>query len=443
VVVLVASCSDDAASPDADVGPGPDHAVTDGIQPSETTTTPDGSPGDAALSDAGPTPDLPPGSWIVVPDDHATIGAAVAAASAGQTIVVKAGTYPEQVDVDKSVDIIAFGNGPVWVDAACTRTHCIRVTASQVKLKGLGCQNSIDAGVLIENGAGNVTLEGMTIEDFDCKNQGPEYRAGVGAWYAGSKITLLNNTVTRRVKLTGGLAGGKSNCVWFKSTNSSPSGGGHLIKGNKLSGCYDCIGGETESDIHGCFDKDTVIENNTISDCYDDGIQVEGGTQNVVVRNNTIKRAAIGIASAGAQTGPLTIEKNTITEGKPGYYDFSTCFKIGKTGAGTTYFTDNTCILSGSNCLAPGGMGCGGWSQTNSGLNTIVTKGNKISTSYYVIELSGPPAAGTSFDNDCLHTTDTTRFVKWNGQQYDDLAAFQSATGQENNGTQSSSCSTP
>ena len=38
------------------------------------------------------------------------------------------------------------------------------------------------------------------------------------------------------------------------------------------------------------------------------------------------------------------------------------------------------------------------------------------------------------FDWDALFTTDPTRFVRWEGIRYDDLSAFQSATGQEPSG---------
>ena len=125
----------------------------------------------------------------------------------------------------------------------------------------------------------NVTVQNNTVQDFDCRNQGPEFRAGVGSWYAGSGHRILNNTITRRVELSGGLAGGQSNGIWFKSTTASPSGGGHLISGNVIKGVYDGIGGETEDDPRCGFDRNTTIENNTIDTCYDDGISVEGGTQ--------------------------------------------------------------------------------------------------------------------------------------------------------------------
>ena len=42
---------------------------------------------------------------IYVPDDYATIQAAVDAASTGDTIIVKDGTYSEHVDVNKSLTI--------------------------------------------------------------------------------------------------------------------------------------------------------------------------------------------------------------------------------------------------------------------------------------------------------------------------------------------------
>jgi parallel beta-helix repeat protein len=175
--------------------------------------------------------------------------------------------------------------------------------------------------------------------------------------------------------------------------------------------------------------KDSVIEGNTIRNCYDDGIQVEGRNENVRVRNNTITGCGLGIALAPNMVGPLYIEGNTITDLQPGEYGLQACFKLGDGGSGTAHFTGNTCKSSGD-----------GFKQTNSGMTKIIASDNCIVVSRYVIELSGAPASGTSFNGNTLYTSDSGRFVKWNGSTYLSLSAFQSATGQEANGVQSQSC---
>jgi hypothetical protein len=72
-------------------------------------------------------------------------------------------------------------------------------------------------------------------------------------------------------------------------------------------------------------------------------------------------------------------------------------------------------------------------------MNPIVARNNQINVTRYVIEI-GPPGAGTSFDGDCLWSSDTTRFVEYNNSRYLTIAAFRAATGNEASGVQSPSC---
>jgi hypothetical protein len=379
----------------------------------------------------------PIGAEVIVGGEggFVTIAEAITAASNGDTIRVRAGTYSEEVVIDRPITLTAFGDGPVIIDAGCVHQNAVRLsvgTASGATVRGLEIRNAIDAAVLINDpSVQSVTIDGNAIHDFDCRDQGAEYRAGVAVAYGGSGQRITGNTITRRLELPGGSYGGRSDCIWFKSSSESPSGGGHYIAYNTVQGCYDGIGGEVEDDPRGGFDRDTIIEHNLVYDCYDDGIQVEGGTADVRVRNNHIERCGIGIANAPNLTGPVYFENNTILNGVPGRHGNVLCFKLGDNGTGVAYYSDNRCLLTGD-----------GWGQTNRGNNPIVARGNEIHVSRYVIELTGPPAVGTSFDGNCLYTSDPNRFVKWGNATYRNLAAFRSGAGQELTGSSSSSCGT-
>ncbi len=357
-----------------------------------------------------------------------SINQAIEGAGNGDTISVQAGTYREKVDINKQITLTNAGDGMVWIDGECSRSYGIRVTSGNVTVKDIGVKKTTKEGIFIEN-APNVTIEGNTIQDYNCQDSGTQSSAGVASKYSGS-TKVLNNRITRRVEI-GGSQKGQGNGIWFKSTSSNPSGGGHLISGNTIVGGYDGIGGEGEDDTRGLFDRDTVIENNTVSDCNDDGIQVEGGNVNIRVRNNKILRCALGIASAPNLVGPLYIENNTIIEGSPGHYGNVACFKIGDNGQGTTYYTGNYCDVPGD-----------GWAETNDKTNTIISRNNTIKTNRYVIEIESlSSGAYLDFDNDCLYTSDSTRFVKYlGGVRYGSLSEFQSKTGQEKNGRSSASC---
>lgn len=367
---------------------------------------------------------------------YATINAAVQAAGPGQAIAIHAGVYPEQVELDKAVTLRPYGDGPVWIDGGCARAVGVHVTAAGATVAGLGIRLTAAQGVLVEGlTVGGVTLDHLTVQDFDCAGADQAYAAGIAVWYGGPGQRVTNNTITRRVALPGGPRGMEDG-IWFKSTSQAPSGGGHTIAGNTVVGGFDGIGGEAEGDVHGAFDGDTTIANNTISQCWDDGIQVDGNTTNVAVTGNRITGCGDGVSLDPAWGGPLTIGGNTITGvvGQLDYYGNLLCFKVGGGGTGAATLADNVCAMP------PGSTG-GGIGEENSGLSPLVTRGNVFQVDYYVFEFPDTPPAGSSFDGDCMHSTDPIgRFVKWGGTRYDSLAAFQAATGQELNGTQSTAC---
>jgi hypothetical protein len=378
-------------------------------------------------------------------DTYKTINSAITAAQNGYLVKIHAGTYPEQVEVNKSVTLQAFGDGQVWVDGGNTRNVGIRVSAPNVVVDGLGVKNTLAQGILLggDQYAGsvkNVTIQNCTIQDFDMTGAqiGDAYRAGVAAYYSGSGMKILNNTIIRRT--SGNMDQGTSNGIWFKSRTANQSGGGHLISGNTIKYAHDGIGGEEEDDPHGTFDKDTVVEFNTIDTCWDDGIQVEGGNANIKIRHNDIQRCNIGIATAPNLIGPIYIEYNRITNGRNGIDPtLVSCFKMGDNGVGVAYYTGNTCILTPkvSN----------GWFQTNEGQNAIVARNNKIHVNGYIVfqtNWTNPTQqTNTSFDNDCLYTADSTRFVKWNNIAPMTFDTWRATYGQEPNGKIDQNCPDP
>lgn len=370
---------------------------------------------------------------------YATINAAIAAATPGQTIRIKAGTYAEQVGVTKTLTLTAYGDGPAIVSGGNTRANGLVLDGNAITVRGLTIQNTKGAAILIHGD--RATIDGNTIQDFDSDNSGPEADAGIAAYYSGPGQTITNNTITRRVALNGGdNTKGQSNGIYFKSNSTDrASGGGHTITGNRITGGYDCIGGQVEDDAHGSFDGNTLISSNIVDTCYDDGIQAEGGDANVHIQDNIVTHAANGISTAPVLSGPIYIERNTITDGRAGFYGVMNCWKIGNQGHGVAYYTGNRCILP---AYTQGGVTytASGWAQSNPGINPIVARGNTVVVSRYVIEWTSPVESGTSFDGDCLWTSDSGRFIKWPSGQYLTITAWRSATGNEANGTQSATC---
>lgn len=363
-----------------------------------------------------------------------SINSAIQSAQSGDTVEINAGVYKEQVDISKPITLV--GNGAVWIDGECSRKYGIQITSSSVTIKGIGVKKTQEQGIIVRNtSSSNITIEGNTVTDFNCQQTGDQYAAGIASWYGGSNIKVLNNTITARVDISGGQRI-KGNGIWFKSNNDNPSGGGHTISGNSITGGYDGIGGEEEGSDRGSFDKDTVIENNTIKDCWDDGIQTEGGNVNITVKNNRIEGCGTGIAFAPNKIGPLNVLNNTIigNTSARGVHGQLMCYKIGRGGSGITYLTSNFCSIPGT---SDGGDGI---QQTNKGVSPIVSRKNVFTVSRYVLEITDSLPAGSSFNEDCFYTSDSGRFIKWSTGRFANLPEFQSATGHEAQGTQSQNC---
>ena len=381
----------------------------------------------------------------VGPGGYATIGAAVQAASPGDTILIHAGTYREQVSLDKQLTIRPYGDGAVTVDGECQREHGVYIgSGSGMVIQGLTITNTTGASIFMEAAGSprpsNVTVDGNTLQNFDCTwtSQDPsswgQFRGGVAAWYTGSGMRITNNTIRHR---TSGEVRGSTDGIWFKSNDNNPSGGGHYIAGNTIIGGWDGIGGEEEGSAHGTFDKDTIVENNTVRDAWDDCIQVEGGGQNVRVRNNDLSGCGTGIAFAAPMSGPLYIENNTIHDLVTGLYQNHVCYKVGTNGSSsaTTYLTGNSCDVRG-------GQEANGIHQSGGdNMTPIISRNNRYYVEGYVYYIGD--SRGQDYDSDCMYKVNviTDNFVKWSGTYYANLAAFRAATGQEAHGQETANCS--
>ena len=79
-----------------------------------------------------------PRGVIFVPDDYEKIQWAVDNASEGDTIIVRPGTYYENVDVDKSLEIRSYSQNPsdTIVKASNPYDHVFYVTKDNVTIKG-------------------------------------------------------------------------------------------------------------------------------------------------------------------------------------------------------------------------------------------------------------------------------------------------------------------
>lgn len=117
---------------------------------------------------------------ITVPGDQPTIQDAITAASAGDIIAVDAGTYQEQLYIDKTVDLVGAGAGVCTIEApdAVDRST---YTVTQWN----GAVRTVDAVVGV-NGAGTVNISGFTV---DGRDTGPDNFYGIHYFDTSGAIT--------------------------------------------------------------------------------------------------------------------------------------------------------------------------------------------------------------------------------------------------------------
>lgn len=290
---------------------------------------------------------------------YTTIGAAVAAATAGQTIAVCPGVYDEDVVVSKQLTIEGVG-GPI-VDAQ-NLTNGVQVTASGSTIAGLTVSYAIGEGILVGGSApvSNVTITGNTVTSNDQGNptgealgQGDlpaspygECNASLaGPGDCGEGIHLLsavNSTVTGNV-VTANLGG-------ILLTDENGPTDGNLIADNDVeNNAYDCgitiASHRPAATGAGVYDN-TVRDNKAIGNgvmAQGGGVLLATGVPGGAVYDNTVEGNFLsgnGLAGvtvhahmAGENLNGNTIENNTIgTNNLDGDPDFGPDFGSGTTG---------------------------------------------------------------------------------------------------------------
>jgi len=235
------------------------------------------------------TDNLTKGSTINVPADYSTIQEAINAASPDDTIIVAAGTYNENIIIDKSLTVKSVGGPKVTIIHA-------QPTSFGVLIYGIGTVATFD-GFTVEN----YVRVGILAGSFSLSEEDP------------LEIHILNNIISEPMSqqnnnciqvgdgTTGTIIGNEVFGAWLVSP--SYSGSGILVAGSSnvmISDNYvhDCEGG---IQILGYEYKnapagDNLIENNLVEDCKA-GISVQGDSIGTIISNNDVLNNDTGIGS--------------------------------------------------------------------------------------------------------------------------------------------------
>lgn len=221
---------------------------------------------------------------IYVPDDYSTIQAAVDAASDGDTIIVRDGSYTENVDITKQLAIQSEnGASSTTVTAANSDDYVFYVTADSVVISGFtvtGATGEKKAGIYLADGAEHCTISDNTVsnnyygihldsssdntlQNNTCHSNSNE---GIFLWSSCNNNTIDNNTCYSN-GAHGGIFLWKSCCNNIITHNTCHSNPDHGIK------------------IHESSDNN-LLENNTCSNNGHAGIFV-GFSNNNTIKNNT------------------------------------------------------------------------------------------------------------------------------------------------------------
>ena len=285
--------------------------------------------------------------------------------------------------------ILYDGTGCV-IDCANKSELGISVDASYVILRGFTIRNVTQHGIRIMNG------HHIVIEDCDVSKWGSEQERGFGFEMQAcvySNYKDLRAVVIQRCKFHNPSWDSNS---WAEDHYQSrpsrhpdgpqtvvfwESAGNHVIRYNE---CWsdqdhyynDILGGAFNGSYRGFPGADSDIYCNYLANCWDDGIEAEGGGQNVRIWNNYIENTKNTIGNAACSIGPLYVWRNVAgrSYSPPGTQNYGNFLKMGFAGSvdwmsGQMYIFNNT-------IFQPKGEGANGLGGSSRVIKHCVSRNN-------------------------------------------------------------------
>jgi len=252
---------------------------------------------------------------------------------AGETVRVGDRDTPLTINESGTPEAYRVYDGSgATIDVRHRHNQCITIDASYVILRGLTLkgagagENSRGGsiGAIQIAGDHDIVIEGCDISDWGRFN--PQTGFGYNADSAIiSHSSTLKRLIVQRCKMHHPRWDGST---WYEPKHPTHtagpqcitlvnSAGSNIIRYNEcwsdLDHMYnDVIGGGSNGSFRGAPGPDSDIYGNLVSHCWDDGLEVEGGSRNVRVWGNYIAQALNMIGNAPASIGPLYIWRNVV-----------------------------------------------------------------------------------------------------------------------------------
>lgn len=210
---------------------------------------------------------------IVVPDDYATIQAAVNAAQSGDRIYVKTGVYPENLVVNKPISLIGEDIDGTRIIGNWDQNYLrpITITCSGVTVTGFSIVDSW-AGICIDQ-ASYCTISGNKI---------------INNHYGIMLTSASDNTITENI-----IESAKSGACGIELTDAS----NNVIKANQITAIAAGVAIEDTAlfPIQAITSQNNSILNNTVTHCSGAAVSFRLTKENVLA-GNTISNSAIGLS---------------------------------------------------------------------------------------------------------------------------------------------------
>jgi hypothetical protein len=273
-----------------------------------------------ALEGTGATTELTARTW----SETFSIGETVKVQDSHETLEITESGKPDAWRV--------YDGTGVLIDVNHQHDACITLNASHVILRGFTLKGAGAATNASKRPIGAITILGghdIVIEDCDISGWGRlNAKTGFGFDYdaaISSRSATMARMIVQRCKLHHPAVDTNTWSEPVKPTHPGgpqcislfDTAGHHVIRYNE---CWsdlehmfnDVIGGGGNGSYRGSPGPDSDIYGNFISHCWDDGLEVEGGSRNVRVWDNYITQCFNMIGNAPASIGPLYIWRNVV-----------------------------------------------------------------------------------------------------------------------------------
>ncbi len=264
-----------------------------------------------------------------------TISYGISRLTAGDTLLIRKGTYNESLRIKKSgkknkyITISSYKKEKVAISGSGKESPCLMNISnkSYIYVNGLEFRDAIgpdSCGILIGGGAHHIVLSRNKIHAIDCGSKGTDTQDCANGillfgsskksihdvWIYKNKIHDLNTGWAEALAVSG-------NCQKIYALSNTVKNITNI--GIDFSGNYGYCKVASKD-----FPTDCIIANNSVTNCISPyatsyGIYVDGGKR-ITIKNNKISKCAGGIEIGAEQkpkkekysTSDITVKKNTV-----------------------------------------------------------------------------------------------------------------------------------